>query len=87
MLPILTDIKNAVTALTQRPLNVRANHTNGADRAREPSASLAARDPGPPVSPRARGKDVALRAIAAITATLQAVDALRARFDNAGCVE
>ena len=85
--PILTDIKKAVTAVTQGLDNVRANHISGADRAREPAAPAGCRwlDLVPAVSPRK--KDVALRAIAAIITTYQAVDARGAWFDNAGCVE
>jgi hypothetical protein len=82
---ILTDIKTAVTALTQIPFNVRPNHIKGADCAREPAAP-AGRTTASGSLPPPR-KDAALRSSAAITTTLQAVDALHTRFDNAVCVE
>jgi hypothetical protein len=87
MLPILTDIKKAVTALTQRLRNVRATHINGQDSAREPAPPFGSgRDrSGPDRLPQKKG--AALRAIVAITTMVQAVDAVRARFDNAPCVE
>jgi hypothetical protein len=85
MPPILTDIKKAVTAVTQNPLKCegKSHYRRGP---REGTCGI-----GLQVSIRAdrlpQKAEVSLRAIVAITTTLQAVDALPARFDNAGCVE
>jgi hypothetical protein len=83
--PILTDIENAVTDVTQNPLTVSPNHITHRTAPRELARSVAARRDRGPSSPPKEG--CRLRAIAAIITTYQAVDALLAWFDNAGFVE